>query len=269
VKDDGSVIAGASVSVTYDEYTQVYTYDYVVFVGVGSANDLEFFGFQPVKGLTGVQTPPHWMALQDYQTAPNSIMWGVTDRGPTPVDWDGLTLGPSSYGVYPGGQLAGFQLQSTYPPDAAGRCFFRGWVEPLSDDQDDEGDPFRAPPPTVWDSSSQQSIEAPTGGISLVGTNDSLKVPRRLGLGAPLPNPSADVVWIGCSLPAAGRVVIQIRDVSSRTIRTLADESMEAGSRVWAWDGKDDRGRRVGPGIYYYDLKVDGQRVASQRLVRL
>jgi len=52
-------------------------------------------------------------------------------------------------------------------------------------------------------------------------------------------------------LARADRVQLRIYDVSGRLVRTLADRSFPAGDHELRWDGADDRGRRLGPGVYF------------------
>jgi flagellar hook assembly protein FlgD len=39
-------------------------------------------------------------------------------------------------------------------------------------------------------------------------------------------------------------------------VRTLVDEPKRAGNYEVVWDGKDDKGKDVGSGIYFYQLKA-------------
>lgn len=52
------------------------------------------------------------------------------------------------------------------------------------------------------------------------------------------------------------RVSLAICDLSGRRVRHLADREAAAGSYIVAWDGKNDLGRRVEAGVYYYQLSV-------------
>jgi flagellar hook assembly protein FlgD len=39
-------------------------------------------------------------------------------------------------------------------------------------------------------------------------------------------------------------------------VRTLVDEPKRAGSYEVIWDGKDDKGKEMASGIYFYQLKA-------------
>jgi flagellar hook assembly protein FlgD len=76
---------------------------------------------------------------------------------------------------------------------------------------------------------------------------------------------------IGANSPAGvAQVSLRIFDASGRLVRTLLDGDVEAipTVRLPRWDGRDEKGHRVGSGIYYYRLAVSG-RVLSRRMVVL
>jgi flagellar hook assembly protein FlgD len=50
-----------------------------------------------------------------------------------------------------------------------------------------------------------------------------------------------------------------VYDISGRLVRTLGEGRFPAGSNSVTWDGLDDRGIRVIPGIYFYRLGHRGQ----------
>ena len=50
---------------------------------------------------------------------------------------------------------------------------------------------------------------------------------------------------------------LRVYDMRGQVIRTLVREFVDApGRREAAWDGTDDRGRRVAGGVYLYRLEV-------------
>jgi FlgD Ig-like domain len=86
-------------------------------------------------------------------------------------------------------------------------------------------------------------------------------VPARLELRQNVPNPFNPTTTIEFSTPAAGSVRLAVYDVSGRRVRTLVNGVREAGSYQIVWDGRDERGLRVGSGVYFYKLDA---REASQ-----
>jgi hypothetical protein len=72
------------------------------------------------------------------------------------------------------------------------------------------------------------------------------------------PNPFNPQTQIAFDLPSAGRAEIRIYDVLGRLIRTLVDEKRPAGHQILRWDGRDDGGREVASGAYFYRLVAPG-----------
>ena len=69
-------------------------------------------------------------------------------------------------------------------------------------------------------------------------------------------------------MPRAGRARLTVHDVAGRRIATLLDGPVDAGERRVEWTGRDDAGRHVASGIYFYKLEADGM-VLSRRMALL
>jgi len=78
---------------------------------------------------------------------------------------------------------------------------------------------------------------------------------RRPSLEKPSPNPFQRRTTIRYQIPDKGKVSITIYDASGRMVKELLNEDKEAGSYAIFWDGKDDKGNSLPPGIYFYRLK--------------
>lgn len=87
-----------------------------------------------------------------------------------------------------------------------------------------------------------------------------------LWLGPPTPNPMSSSSRLTFSLAHAGAMKLVVYDVSGRRVRVLASGVMPAGPGEVRWDGRDDRGRRVADGTYFYRLHAAGE-TRSGRLV--
>ncbi len=68
------------------------------------------------------------------------------------------------------------------------------------------------------------------------------------------PNPALEEVNFAVSATRSSRVLLKIFDVSGRLVRSLPVEHLEPGTRFIRWDLKNERGIRVAPGIYLYEL---------------
>lgn len=67
------------------------------------------------------------------------------------------------------------------------------------------------------------------------------------------PNPFRSNAEIRLSLPTSGEASFVIFDASGRKVRTLLDGTAPA-APVLRWDGRDDAGRSVGSGVYFYRM---------------
>lgn len=82
--------------------------------------------------------------------------------------------------------------------------------------------------------------------------------PRANALFQNAPNPMAASTHIAFSLESQGHVVLAIFDFSGRLVRTLVNETRGPSRYVESWDGRDDSGRRVPSGAYFYRLSAPG-----------
>ncbi|MCD5383835.1 T9SS type A sorting domain-containing protein [candidate division WOR-3 bacterium] len=61
---------------------------------------------------------------------------------------------------------------------------------------------------------------------------------------------------------------LNIYDIAGRLVRTLVDERKRPGHYLVKWDGRDDSGRKVVSGVYFYRLTA-GEFVKTQKMVRI
>lgn len=81
-------------------------------------------------------------------------------------------------------------------------------------------------------------------------------LPRTFGLLRSYPNPSTAVTTIDYELAAPSPVDLGIYDSAGRRIRVLVDlPAQEKGRYSVTWDGKDDAGRSVASGTYFFRLE--------------
>jgi hypothetical protein len=91
-------------------------------------------------------------------------------------------------------------------------------------------------------------------------------LPLAFGLRQSYPNPLASGTAIRYALPRPAQVELRIYDVSGTLVRRLADGVQPAGYQSAYWNGSDDQGRRVAPGVYYCRLQA-GDFTAGEKLV--
>ena len=80
-------------------------------------------------------------------------------------------------------------------------------------------------------------------------------VPTRFAMAQNHPNPFNPSTTISFAVPEnAGLVTLAIFDVSGRLVRTLESGSLGAGTYTREWNGRDNLGRAVSSGTYFYRL---------------
>lgn len=82
------------------------------------------------------------------------------------------------------------------------------------------------------------------------------------------PNPFNQSTKIEFALVKSGFVNLEIYDILGRKITTLVSEHLSSGYKSVLWDGKNDSGKEVASGIYFYLLK-DGDSSEAKKLVLL
>jgi flagellar hook capping protein FlgD len=87
---------------------------------------------------------------------------------------------------------------------------------------------------------------------------------RGLALDGNRPNPFNTGTTIQYSLPRTMAVHLVIHDVTGRTVRTLVNGVQSAGEWRAIWDGRDERGSVVSPGMYVYRLHAGGASLARK-----
>ncbi len=82
------------------------------------------------------------------------------------------------------------------------------------------------------------------------------------------PNPFNPQTTIAYSTRARARVTLVIYNVSGERVRTLVSDEMPAGAHTTVWDGRNDAGREVSSGVYFYRL-VAGDFTRTRKMVLL
>ena len=99
----------------------------------------------------------------------------------------------------------------------------------------------------------------------VTGVPPHLASPLRLSIA---PNPFHGALVFDLSLGDAGPATLQIFGIDGARVRTLLATPHAAGARSLRWDGRDDAGRNVPPGVYFVRLGTNRQSV-SRRIVKL
>jgi len=83
----------------------------------------------------------------------------------------------------------------------------------------------------------------------------------RIRLDQNFPNPFNPRTTIQFTLTDPARVILEIYDAAGRHVRRLIDgRMMSAGTHRTPWNGRDDTGREVASGVYFYHFKAGDSR---------
>jgi hypothetical protein len=106
-------------------------------------------------------------------------------------------------------------------------------------------------------------ISGEGGTVAVVGGAPPLVL--RLAQARPSPL-RAGTTLISFTLPGDEQVALKLYGVEGRLVRTLTSGLVDAGRHDVVWDGRNDAGQRVAPGVYFYRLEA-GERELPRKLV--
>jgi len=95
-------------------------------------------------------------------------------------------------------------------------------------------------------------------GVAAAVEDPVAAAPVRTTLAQNAPNPFNPATVIGYDLAAAGQVELRVYDLNGRMVRELVNASQAAASYQVEWDGRDDLGRQLASGVYFYQLNAPG-----------
>ena len=94
------------------------------------------------------------------------------------------------------------------------------------------------------------------------------RLPSQIKLLAKYPNPFNPITTIRYDLPERRNVQIKIFDMLGRTINTVDYNQTQAGRHTFTWHGKNELGKKVSTGIYFFQLTA-GQDTRIQKMLLL
>jgi flagellar hook assembly protein FlgD len=93
-------------------------------------------------------------------------------------------------------------------------------------------------------------------------------IPKVFALHTNYPNPFNPETTIEFDLPKDASLQLKIYDVTGKLVRTYADgERWDAGYHSVVWDGKDERGKSLSSGMYFYRMITDEFNQTKQMLL--
>jgi len=86
---------------------------------------------------------------------------------------------------------------------------------------------------------------------------DDNLIPLIAKLNQNYPNPFNPTTTINYSLKERSKVSLNIFNIKGQKVKQLVSEQLSAGQHTVIWNGRDDNGKSVSSGIYFYKLKTD------------
>jgi hypothetical protein len=90
------------------------------------------------------------------------------------------------------------------------------------------------------------------------GIAEQTELPKVSSLDRPVPDPMRGHSTIRFSIPRRIQASVTVRSATGSLVRVLVGpQSLAPGTYSLAWDGRDDAGRRVAPGVYFWRLESE------------
>jgi hypothetical protein len=127
-------------------------------------------------------------------------------------------------------------------------------------------------PPPPWPDYGRELVGCTIDGVDYGKTVDVPPESGRLvgfDLNQNFPNPFNPSTQIQFSLSSSSNVLLTVFDITGRYVRKLVDGTEPAGRHSVSWDGRNDRGRQMSSGVYFYVLAIgEGRQIRRMLLLR-
>ena len=124
----------------------------------------------------------------------------------------------------------------------------------------------------VHASDDEYTVASDTGEFGLsraaLGAVDGYAIPDEFSVHQNYPNPFNPVTTLRYDLPKNSLVTIIIYDMMGREVKTLINQTQDAGYRSVIWDATNDYGKPVSAGIYLYQIQA-GEYMQTKKMVLL
>ncbi|MGH7599676.1 MAG: FlgD immunoglobulin-like domain containing protein [bacterium] len=104
--------------------------------------------------------------------------------------------------------------------------------------------------------------------VTSVENEEAGRTPGAFALRQNYPNPFNPATTISYSTARPGQVELKIYDSLGKLIRTMVQEYRAAGAYSVVWDGKNDAGRQMASGGYFYELSI-GEFRSTRKMILL
>jgi hypothetical protein len=112
---------------------------------------------------------------------------------------------------------------------------------------------------TELESNSDNLLNLWNSGGTAIEPVQTASIPDRYELAQNYPNPFNPTTNISFQMPKAGNVSLKIFNIVGQEVRNLESDYLTTGTYQAIWDGKDNFGKSVASGVYFYQLSVQGE----------
>ncbi len=104
--------------------------------------------------------------------------------------------------------------------------------------------------------------------LPYTGVAERQVLPKVLALERPRPDPMRGQATIRLSIPHRAQASVTVRSTTGALVRTLCKSTLQTAFYYLTWDGRDDHGRRVAPGIYFWRLE-SGDKTLTRKAIKI
>ncbi|MEP0826491.1 MAG: T9SS type A sorting domain-containing protein [Nitrososphaera sp.] len=199
-----------------------------------------------VPSITGILATK--ISNQSYRIYSNQSFAGITDNGNGYTKLADIKYKPPCSGTPQQTYSCKPSFTSGYVGYSTGQAFF------------------------VKDTLGTVAITIPSGGCSCGGgqappPKTNPLIPSDFALHYCYPNPFNMQTVIPFDLPRNSEVLIEVRNILGEKVAILVNETVEAGSHEAVWDGRDEHGRDVASGIYFYHMRAGDYRKTNKMVL--
>ncbi|MCB0805805.1 MAG: T9SS type A sorting domain-containing protein, partial [Bacteroidales bacterium] len=100
-------------------------------------------------------------------------------------------------------------------------------------------------------------------------SNEVYNLPAEMGKVTCKPNPFRNQVEFSFRLNRAGAVKIEVLDITGKKVKTVIDGFYPAGYYSFTWQGENESGQRIKPGVYFYKVSTGNEPVQTDKIVMI
>ncbi|HBY99741.1 MAG TPA: hypothetical protein DEO84_00335, partial [candidate division Zixibacteria bacterium] len=95
---------------------------------------------------------------------------------------------------------------------------------------------------------------------------DEPALPSLISLSQNYPNPFNPTTTIALTVPEKSHVELSVYDITGARVATLINSDLQAGTYRVNFGGKDENGKAISSGVYFYRLKTADQTISRKMI---